>query len=300
MSSRTRVTRASRGLTLIAAVVLASTACGSGSTTKTSAADGVVATSADDFDPENFDATSIDVDNKYMPLTPGTQLTYEGQDVIDGEATPHRVVGTVTDLVKTIDGVDVVVFYENDYVRDNLEESELTFFAQDTTGTVWHLGQYSELYEDGKELIGGRAWMVGYVEGARAGIFMSPDPKEGSPSYSEGFAPPPYYWTDMAQVSKTGETTKVPAGDYDNVLVTKEWTQQAPDEIQLKYYAPGLGVVRVGFAGEDTEQETLELVAVKHLSPKELAHEREEALKLEAHANVYGKTTAARRRDAGS
>ena len=36
---------------------------------------------------------------------------------------------------------------------------------------------------------------------------------------------------------------KVPAGSYDDVLVTEEWTPLEPDVIELKYYAKGIGVV---------------------------------------------------------
>jgi hypothetical protein len=281
------------------ALALVLPACGSGSTTKTSDA-GEVATSADDFAPENFDASSIEVDNRYMPLAPGTQLTYDGKDRQDGKTTPHRVVTTVTDLVKKIDGVDVVVVWERDFVRDDLQEAELSFLAQDDTGTVWHFGEYVEPYEDGKVMIGGQAWMVGHLAAAKAGILMPADPEVGTPSYSEGFAPAPYYWSDLAQVDQVGRKTTVPAGSYQDVVVVKEWSEDDPEAIQLKYYAPGVGVVRVGWGGNDDQQETLTLTSVEHLSPKQLDAVREEALKMETRAYVYGTTPPARPRAPGS
>jgi len=35
---------------------------------------------------------STNVDNKWFPLTPGTQLTYVGNTIEDGERIAHRVV----------------------------------------------------------------------------------------------------------------------------------------------------------------------------------------------------------------
>jgi hypothetical protein len=285
----------------IVAVVVVVSACGSdGEKVSTTPADEAVGTAADDFDPKNFDATSIEVDNPYLPLVPGTQLTYDGKDVEEGKTTPHRVVTTVTDLVKSIDGVDVVVVWERDFVRDELQEAELSFLAQDTTGTVWHLGEYVEPYDDGKVLIGGQAWMVGHLVGAKAGILMPADPKAGTPSYSEGFAPAPYYWSDLARVDQVGQHTTVPAGTYQHVVVVKEWSEDDPSAIQLKYYAPGVGGVRVGWQGDDEQKETLTLTSVEHLTPNKLAAVRQEALKMETRAYVYGTTPAARPRSPGS
>ena len=203
------------------------------------------------------------------------------------------MVWTVTDLVKKIDGVEAAVVWERDFVRDDLQEAELSFYAEDTSGTVWHLGEYTEQFEDGKELIGGQAWLVGHLEGAKAGIFMPADPKAGTPSYSEGFAPAPYYWTDRGQVDRLGESVTVGAGSYKNVLVIKEFNTEEPEAIQLKLYAPGVGNVAVQWTGDDEQKETLELTKIVHLRGAAMDAARREALELEARANVYGSTPPA-------
>jgi hypothetical protein len=79
------------------------------------------------------------------------------------------------------------------------------------------------------------------------------------------------------------------------VLVIRETNQEEPDAFQLKYYAASVGNIRIG--GEDVQQETLELVDVVQLSPKELAKVRDEALELEERANVYGSTPPAEHND---
>ena len=42
-----------------------------------------------DFDPADFDPSSP-VDNRWFPLTPGTELVYEGQALDDGEIIDRR------------------------------------------------------------------------------------------------------------------------------------------------------------------------------------------------------------------
>jgi hypothetical protein len=287
-----------------AAAVLAVIASGCGGDTPSRSASASTTTPQpppgnrfEDFNPANFDASSINIDNRYFPLRPGRQYTYKGTTVEEGKTVPHEVVFAVTNLVKELNGVRTVVIWDRDYKDNTLEESELTFFAQDKSGNVWHLGQYREEYDnEGKELRGAQAWLVGYLEGARAGIFMHPDPKAGTPSYSEGYAPPPYYWTDRAYVDQVGVKTTVPAGNYDDVIVTAEYSETEPDAYQLKYYAPGLGVVRVGYRGNDTTREKLELTESKELPPDELTKVSTDALQLETRANIYGKTPAAQLR----
>ena len=248
-----------------------------------------------DIDPKKFSRPTI-IDNKWMPLKPGTQLVFAGTTVDEeGKRKRHSIVFTVTDLVKKINGIDVVVVWDQDIADGQLEESELTFFAQDDDGNVWHLGQYSESYE-GVDLKGGQAWMVGHLDGAKAGIMMKADPKQGTPSYSQGYAPAPFNWTDRGQVLKTGQKVKVPAGTYENVLVTEEWAaSEAAGARQLKYYASGVGNIKVGYAGKDEKKEMLDLVKVVQLSPKEMDEARAEALKLEGRSYVYGSTERARR-----
>jgi hypothetical protein len=229
------------------------------------------------FDPDNFDR-STNIDNPWFPLRPGTQFVYEGVTEEDGERIPHRVVFTVTDLTKVIEGVRTVVTWDRDYSDGKLEETELALFAQDNDGTVWHLGQYPEVWEDGK-FVEAPAWIAG-LQGARAGITIKAQPRLGGSSYCQGWGPA-VSWTDRAQVGQVGQKTCVRFGCYQDVLVTEEFSREEPNAFQLKYYAPAVGNVRVGWKGADATKETLELVDVVRLSPEALAEVREEALKLE-------------------
>ena len=91
--------------------------------------------SAEDFDRSNFD-DSATVDNEWFPLEPGAHSVFEGSAIDDGERISRRVVTTVTDLTKEIDGVNSVIVWERDYNEGDLVEAELGFFAQDNDGNV--------------------------------------------------------------------------------------------------------------------------------------------------------------------
>jgi hypothetical protein len=179
--------------------------------------------------------------------------------------------------------VRALVIWERDYTAGKLSEPELAFFAQDNAGNVWLLGEYPEEYEDGK-FDKAPAWISGQG-GARAGISMKAEQRLGAPGYAQGFAPPPVDFDDRARVYKMNQQTCVPVDCYENVLVTEEFNPSEPGAYQLKYYAPDVGNVRVGWRGEkEKERETLELVEYQLLSPEALAEIRKVAMEVDRRA----------------
>src|SRR4051794_23268800 len=55
------------------------------------------------------------ITNKWLPMKPGTRYIYEGTAAEDdGKVVPHRIVITITDLVKVIGGVRNIVSYDLD------------------------------------------------------------------------------------------------------------------------------------------------------------------------------------------
>jgi hypothetical protein len=255
--------------------------------------------SAKDFERAEFDKSSTHITNKWLPLGPGSQLTYKGSAILEGEKTrsTRRVVSTVTDLSKWIDGVRTLVVWERDYTAGKLGESELAFFAQDKAGNVWLVGEYPEEYENGK-FADAPTWISGR-KGARAGIAMLANPRLGTSDYAQGFAPAPIEFKDRARVYKKDQKTCVPVECYKHVLVIEEFENGEPGVFHLKYYAPKVGLVRVGWRGaNEVEKETLELVKRQQLSSKTLAKARKEALKLDKRAykrsEVYRNTPRAK------
>ena len=234
------------------------------------------------------------VDNPWLAMKPGTQWIWDGVNGVGQDRSPHRLIVTVTDLTKVIDGVVAQVVYDQDFVEAELVEAELAFYAQADDGSVWYLGEYPEEYEDGA-FVEAPAWLSG-THGASAGIMMPADPRVGLPSYAEGWGPE-VGWNDRGRVFETNSRTCVPTGCYDGVLIIDEFSIDQPDAHQFKYYARGIGTVRVGWSGAlETTHEELALVSVRTLTESEMTTLREVAFALEASAykrspEVYGPTS---------
>lgn len=238
-----------------------------------------------DFDSAVFD-DSTNIDNEWFPLRPGLQNVFEGSTEEGGKTIPHQIVFTVTDLTKEIYGIRTVVIWVQDFSDGVLVEAELAFFAQDVDGNVWHMGEYPETYENGN-LAEVSSWISGF-KGAKPGISMWANPQIGLPSYSQGWGPA-VNWTDRGQVAEMGLEFCMPADCYEDVLLIEEFSKEEPDAFQLKYFAKGVGNVRVGWSGADATRETLELVEHNQLSPEEMETVRAAALLLEESAYENGK-----------
>jgi len=222
-----------------------------------------------------------DVDNRMFPLVSGTQLVYRGKIIEGGVSTPHSVVFTVTDLTKVVDGVRTVVAWDRDFLDGQLQEQELAFFAQDDTGNVWNFGEYPEEYESGKFAGAPSTWIKGR-RGAYGGIHMLARPRAGA-KYVEGLVPA-IEFDDLSRVSRTGQMTCVLSGCFRHVLVVDETSPNDPASgHQIKYYAPNIGLIRVGARGGDS-QEFLGLAAVRHLGPPAMAGVRESVLAMDRRA----------------
>jgi hypothetical protein len=46
---------------------------------------------------------------------------------------------------------------------------------------------------------------------------------------------------DMGEVIATGGSVDVPAGSFDEVVTTRDWTPLEPEVVEEKDYAPGVG-----------------------------------------------------------
>ena len=275
-------------------LVLLAVACGSDTAPNATAARDAAPKEFQDFDPTNFD-NPTDISNEWLPLVPGTQFIFEGTTNENNERHSHQVITTVTDLTKVIGGIKSVVVWDRDFSDGELVEQELAFFAQDDAGAVWRMGEHPEEYLDGV-LLEAPTWLAG-IAGGKAGISMQARPEEGTPSYSQGLSLEADF-IDRARIDQRGQQTCVPAGCYEDVLVIDEFDVDEPEAHQLKYFARGVGNVRVGWAGKDESQEELELTSIMILSEDDLADAGAAALDLESHAYaiseaVYGRTEPA-------
>jgi hypothetical protein len=242
-------------------------------------------------------STPLDVSNPLFPLVAGTQFVYDGKIVDSDGSHEHGVIFTVTDLVKHVDGIDTVVALDQDFLEGTLEEQELAFFAQDDKGNVWNFGEYPEEYDNGKLTGAPDTWIRG-TDGAYGGIHVLDTPRPGV-QWREGLVQA-IAFDDVSKVASVGQRTCVRAGCYGSVVVVDETSPNDPTSgMQIKYYASGTGLVRVGARGGDS-QELLQLTAVRHLDAAGLTKFRAEALAMDSRAykiaKVYRVTGPARRR----
>jgi hypothetical protein len=185
------------------------------------------------LDPAQFTAQ---IDNPYWPMTPGSRWIYRETD---GQGSRQRVEVTVTDQTKTIIGIQARVVHDVVTEDGSLVEDTYDWYAQDDKGNIWYLGEDTKEYENGKVATTEGSWQAG-VDGAQPGILLPADPKrlmEYRQEYYRGQA------EDAAKVLSLDMRAKVPAGLFDQVLVTREYTPLEPNLLEHKFYAPKVGPV---------------------------------------------------------
>jgi hypothetical protein len=186
-----------------------------------------------EFDPANFGKE--DGENPYFPLTPGTKRIYEGES--DGEM--ERIEVVVLHETREILGIECVIVRDTVWEEGELVEDTCDWYAVDADGSVWYMGEDSKEYEDGEVVSAAGSWEAG-VDDAQPGIIMWADPQVGEPYYQE------YYVgeaEDAAEVLALDGSASVAYGDFEELLVTREWTSLEPGVSEHKYYAAGIGLV---------------------------------------------------------
>jgi hypothetical protein len=204
------------------------------------------------IDPANFVS---EIDNQWFPLAPGTRFHYKG--VAEDGKTSRTDNMTVTDHTKGILGVTCTVV--RDIVSSHGKPIERTFdwYAQDQDGNVWYMGEDSRELEHGKFVKQDDSWEAG-VDGAEPGIIMPGDPQRGDEYRQEYY---PGFALDQARVLGSGGPVTVPAGSYDETLLTEETAPKLdPGVAERKYYVAGVGDVKEQTVSGNHEQ--IELVSV--------------------------------------
>jgi hypothetical protein len=175
------------------------------------------------------------ITNPYFPLAPGTVMVYEGSR----DGVPLRIELTVTNETKVIMGVKCIVV--RDIVSGALDERTSDWYAQDAAGNVWYFGEDTKEYTNGVVSSTAGSWEAG-VDGALPGIIMEADPVQGD-AYRQEYRPT--VAEDIARILQLDATAKVPAGDYTNVLVTNDRDLLDLNKDEDKYFAKGVGLVKL-------------------------------------------------------
>jgi len=176
------------------------------------------------------------ITNNYFTLVPGTVMVYEGKR----DGVPLRIELTVTNETKDIFGVKTIVV--RDIVTGALDERTSDWYAQDAAGNVWYFGEDTKEYTNGVVSSTAGSWEAG-VDGALPGIIMQASPAQGE-AYRQEYRPT--VAEDVALIKQRGASAEVPAGRYSDVLVTNDRDLLDLNKDEDKYFAPGVGLVKLG------------------------------------------------------
>ena len=157
------------------------------------------------------------IDNPFLPLVAGSVWAYESDLLAETV--------TVTDDTTEIAGVattEVTTAVE----RGRQTSSSSRYFAQDRDGNVWSFGA-----DD---------WQAG-VDGAEAGLVMPATPRVGDgfvQQYAAGVA------EDRSEVLDVAASVSTPYDSWTDAVEVRETSALDPAREELRYYAPGVGLVR--------------------------------------------------------
>ena len=196
------------------------------------------------------------VSNRYFPIEPGTVTRYRGTD--EGERFRERV--QVTRDTKVIQGVRTTVIHDVTWRADGtLAEKTDDWYASDNDGNVWYFGERTATYdEQGRVESREGSWQAGQ-DGARAGIIMPANPHP-TDAYRQEFRAG--HAEDQAWIVQNRGVVRVGHRKFDHVVRSFEWTRLEPAVVSVKFYAPGIGIVKEkDVAGGN---ELFELVSVEH------------------------------------
>ena len=188
------------------------------------------------YRPELVPADFVEViDNPYLPFPDGATWRYEGMSDGEREVIEVAVTGERTQVM----GITATVVRDTVTIGGNLVEDTYDWYAQDTDGNVWYLGEDVKDYENGKVVSTAGSWRAG-VNGALPGIVMPGERRAGAAYRQEYLAGEA---EDMMTILDTGSRLTVGDQTYAEVIRTRDWTPLEPDVVEEKAYAAGVGKI---------------------------------------------------------
>ncbi len=208
----------------------------SGPAPATSAPDAMLPTGAEpvNLDPADF---SADITHPYWPMKPGTRWTY--RDVDEKGEVQDVVIVSTTETKKLANGITARVVRDTVRSEGQLVEDTFDWYAQDSAGNVWYLGEDTAEFENGKIVTRAGSFEAG-AGGALPGILLPAEPQVGQKyrqEYLKGEA------EDNGEVLGINQLVEVPTGRYSDALLTRDTSSLEPTVVQYKLYAPGIGPV---------------------------------------------------------
>jgi hypothetical protein len=197
------------------------------------------------LDPTDF---TTNIDNPYWPMQPGTRWTYREMDT-DGTELQGVVVVT-TQTTTMANGITARVVRDTLTRGGEIIEDTIDWYAQDSAGNVWYVGEDTAEFEGGAVASTAGSWQAG-VDGALPGVIVPADPQPGLAYRQEYYAGQA---EDNGAVVSLDETADVPYGHFDTLMMTADTSGLEPNVLEHKFYAKGVGpilTIDVGTAGRE-------------------------------------------------
>jgi hypothetical protein len=210
-----------------------------------------------DLKPGDF---TVDIDNRYWPMKPGTRWTYHD---VAADGTEADIEIIVTNRIKKLaNGIKAREIRDTVRVGGQITEDTKDWYAQDDSGNIWYFGEDTAEFDHGR-VISRHGSFEAYVNGALPGVVIPGDPEPGMAYRQEYFKGEA---EDNGEVLSTHELVQVPLGKYRDALLTRDTITIEPDVQQYKLYAPGVGpILSLSISGGSGGRE--ELVKVDTVGP---------------------------------
>lgn len=196
------------------------------------------------------------MDNPYDPFVVGRTKFYE---VLQGHTDTEVVEIYLPDVRDFMwDGMLVSCHTLQEMEIEDGEVAEISwnYFAQGDDGTVYYFGEVVDNYEDGVVVDHDGSWLVGgptlpgdppdTVVAVDPTIFMPGNPEVGDVFKPEDLFP---FVDETDEILKVEKTVSVPAGHFVDCIKIEE-SSLLSEDTEIKWYAPGMGVVKVKESGE--------------------------------------------------
>jgi hypothetical protein len=202
-----------------------------------------------------------EISHPFFTFEPGAMMVFKGRS--DGE--DRHVVLDFLHATREFEwnGQTVAcrIIKETEFGDGDLTEISYEYYAQGDDGSIYYFGEVTEEFEAGEVVSEEGTWLVGgpgpgdppsTVTGTDPGLHLPAVLEEGDVWMREDL--PAHGIHEQRRVLRASKKIKVPAGKFRGTVEVEERDDEG--EKERKWYAPGVGLVRV--KGED---ERLKLVA---------------------------------------
>lgn len=206
------------------------------------------------FDPANFEPGAA-ITNPYFPLASGFLSEFLGTaDGQTGGPVQENALQVFVGAGPVLGSLPTVMVLDNVWQDGRHVEEAKDYYAQDRDGNVWYMGEdvTNFRYDDAGKLTGTDghgSWRVG-VNGALPGYAMPANPQPGF-AYEQEHSPVDEA-LDLGEIMAVDAKLSGPTGGYTDVLKVFETSATDPDLREVKYYAKGVGMIRVEEGMDET------------------------------------------------